>query len=121
MIEFNRTINKNNFKFGVVHADCLTLDWNLIEKTSQGDIENVMWSRDKIKRASKGVFYKDMKIKNIDFVISGHSIVRHPYRISNHYFIDTGSYLKNSSVSVFNADDFVDDSKFISANVSTTS
>ena len=71
---------------GVVHAEVAGDDWDWCKANIQdkGVRQQVMWSRDKITLAEQDL------IKNIDYVVVGHTPVKKPIRLGNVFYIDTG-------------------------------
>lgn len=75
----------NNKKIGICHADCPD-DWETLKIENNLTEDFLLWSRKR--------FHDDRseKIKNIDHVFFGHSIVQTIFQENNYTFIDTGAY-----------------------------
>lgn len=81
-------------KVGVVHADCPGADWDsftcLIESTDFNldcrEAETAVWSRSRITMRRK------TKVKNVDWVVVGHTTVEEVKKLGNVIFIDTAWY-----------------------------
>lgn len=71
---------------GVVHAEVAGDDWDWCKGNihDKGVRQQVMWSRDKI------TFAEQDRIKNIDYVVVGHTPLQKPARLGNVFYIDTG-------------------------------
>lgn len=85
-------INNKNKKIGVIHADFIDTDWNNLNKLKHEKMMQCIWSRERFK--SKNT----TKVKNIDWIIHGHSIVKQKTLINNHIFIDSGVYKGNKFI-----------------------
>lgn len=96
-IEAEREVNGRKYKFGVTHADIFSYDWNKIPTDTVRHYDFIQ-SRDKYKLVEDGVIEEIRHIENIDFLITGHTIVKELTSIGNHYYIDTGAYKKGISI-----------------------
>lgn len=84
---------------GIIHADCPFNDWVEFEdyvltyntNTDLARIEKiVLWNRENIR------YNNPFKIKNIDKVYHGHTIVPSPKTLGNRRYIDTGVVFTNT-------------------------
>lgn len=78
-------------KIGIVHAEVPYDNWKtfikeLGQKNPEKLIAQAIWSRDKIDNNDK------TKVKGIDQVYVGHTIVEDIYKLSNVNYIDTGAF-----------------------------
>lgn len=78
-------IDMDGFKVGIVHAEVCGGDWERMRRGSFNPM-NATWARKRINHSVT------QPIKNIDVVVSGHSIVDQPMWLGNQYYIDTGSF-----------------------------
>lgn len=71
---------------GVVHAEVAGDDWDWCKANIQdkGVRQQVMWNREKITNADQA------EVKNIDYVVVGHTPIKKPVRLGNVFYIDTG-------------------------------
>lgn len=97
---------KDNKKVGIVHADCYHNDWNLnikelLEPVTFNKIyDNSIWNR-------KRLAFKDTSyIKNIDYVIHGHTPLLEPVILGNRFYIDTGAVF-NNNLTILNLNDLI--------------
>lgn len=83
----------HNKRIGIIHAEVPNDNWKTfadrLQNTKGMDnfhtVNEAVWGRNKHK-------YRDKtKIKNIDYVYVGHTIVREPLVLGNVYYIDTGA------------------------------
>lgn len=94
-IMFDVIINDNK-KVGIVHADCYHDDWNLnvrelLEPITFNKIyDNSIWNRKRI------TFKDETYIKNIDYVVHGHTPLQHVGILGNRFYIDTGACYNNN-------------------------
>lgn len=83
------TVNYENVKVGVCHAECPTTRWQdftlMIEGNSKAHIRKALWAREKI-REKVGT-----PILGVDHTIHGHSVRNQPVKKCNQHWIDTGS------------------------------
>lgn len=91
-------INKHDKKIGAIHADFISNDWNKLQRLSPKEHMSCIWSRERLKNKTAE------RVKNIDWVIHGHSIVAKETRINNHIFIDSGAY-KGKDFIILHADE----------------
>lgn len=96
-------------RFGLVHAEVPNNDWNFVlnKKKLENHADVVTESRKKIKSfVHDRVKVHDIPhVKNIDILISGHSIVNKPLWLHNHLYIDTGSYKPDGYISVLDQEE----------------
>lgn len=85
-------INKHDKKIGAIHADFISDDWNNLINLSHKERSACIWSRERLKNETI------TRVKNIDWVVHGHSIVAKETRIHNHIFIDSGAYKGNDFI-----------------------
>lgn len=90
--------NNKNKKIGVIHADFIDKDWNYLNKLNHQKMMECIWSRDSFKSKNAA------RVKNIDWMIHGHSIVKQKTLINNHIFIDSGAYKGNKFI-ILDADE----------------
>lgn len=76
--------------FGVCHAEFPYDDWN-VELTKK-DSKKVVWNRNEVKNTESNRI-----VKNVDYLIHGHTIFRQPRVIGNQHWIDTGVYRDNGN------------------------
>lgn len=86
---------------GVIHGDTMTVDWeidkNYIFENKFNARDNALWSRKRSNLIDKfpAEQLKDVfNIKNIDFLITGHSPKAYSYGLGNWLCIDTFQYNK---------------------------
>lgn len=84
-------------KYGFVHAHVEQNDWDefkrILESSAdswRSPVDMALWSRDRAYAHSSETHYQ--KIKNIDEVYSGHTVLPKPMRKHNCNFIDTGAF-----------------------------
>lgn len=84
---------------GIIHADCPFNDWLEFENwlqmhTTHTDSERLekiaLWNRENIR------YNNHFKIKNIDKVYHGHTVVPFPKTLGNRRYIDTGAVFTNT-------------------------
>lgn len=84
----------HNKRIGIVHAEVPNDNWKIfknrlnVTKSMENlhAVNEAVWSRGKHKRKDKS------KIRNIDHVYVGHTIVRNPIVLGNVTYIDTGAF-----------------------------
>ena len=83
-------LNFPNKKIGIVHANIIG-DWNNLKENIHMEKNQfkALWDRKRIDEKLKDV------VKNIDFVYTGHSVVKEPLKLGNVFCIDTGSCFTN--------------------------
>jgi serine/threonine protein phosphatase 1 len=74
---------------GVVHAECPIDDWEFLVEHFVEFQHTFVKQRERIKKARLNIHNR---IQNIDYVISGHTVVPQMTVSSNSYYIDTGAY-----------------------------
>lgn len=73
-------------KVGVVHSQYPLLAWPMSDAdVNQENIFKLLWARDVIQHGNS------VEIEGIDYLISGHTPVSHPFLNGQQLFIDTGS------------------------------
>lgn len=97
-------VNFKNKKFGFIHADININNWHDLKKKILIDdyfsdeypsiLQNVLWGRSRISHGSKNNKYQN--VVGIDEIYLGHTVVKHPTRIQNCFYIDTGLVFGNS-------------------------
>lgn len=104
------TVNFKGKKIGFVHAGVPTEldDWDILinelENGSKIQKYNCLFDRARAKQALR---QKCEKIKNIDLVVSGHTIQRQVFMDKNSLFIDTGAFfLSKNYIEVEDRDGF---------------
>ena len=98
---------------GFVHAE--TNDWDttryiirhLVESDVTHDVtaQKLLWSRHRVKNEV------DTILKGIDHVFLGHTVVRHPKRLGNTTFIDTGAVFSGGKMTILNIKDYLNSIK----------
>jgi serine/threonine protein phosphatase 1 len=84
----------HNKRIGIIHAEVPDDNWKIFDarlKSTKGvealrALDEALWGRSKLKRKDKS------KIRNIDYVYVGHTIVRDPLVLGNVFYIDTGAF-----------------------------
>lgn len=94
-------VERKGKRFGFVHADFGTNDWNDAEVLAAEDSEALMWDRDRIGRAQHDETYQKFNqkpennhhkpIRNIDHVFFGHTPLEKMLTRDNCSWIDTGA------------------------------
>jgi len=84
-------IETNSGLVGIIHAECPVDDWSdlgiaLTGHNSEAFEMTCLWSRNRIMRGNINI------IKNIDVVITGHTILSIDKWLGNVHYIDTGAY-----------------------------
>jgi serine/threonine protein phosphatase 1 len=81
------TVETENGRVGIVHADVPCRDWNEIERAANNSTLTLvmLWSRDRIERG------EGAPIDNVDVVYLGHTPVDDVIDIENTKYIDTGA------------------------------
>ena len=79
-------IQKGDRKVGVVHAEPDTKDWNTIGSKAP---VNLIWGRTRLQHDICN------HIENIDEILVGHTIVKHPTYTGNVFHMDMGAFLGN--------------------------
>ncbi len=82
--------------FGIVHAEIpIGYSWegvtNAVEDNNPAIKDMICWSRDRVSNPHSNKHI----VEDMDLVFSGHTILRHPVKYGNHWWIDTGSFLKH--------------------------
>jgi len=84
-------VETNYGKVGIVHAEVPEKydDWEVLKKNidDENTEQSLMWGRKRIHTERTSI------IKNIDLVVSGHTMLVDPVRLGNSVFIDTGSWI----------------------------
>jgi serine/threonine protein phosphatase 1 len=72
---------------GVVHADPVTDDWDLLKAGIDRNVVQIaaLWSRARIKSRAP------IAVRNVSAVVCGHTIISEPIVLGNVFFIDTGA------------------------------
>lgn len=71
---------------GVVHAECPTNDWDMLEGQVEGYMrEKAMWSRKRITNKETWL------VRGVDAVVVGHTPVVETTILGNHVYIDSGA------------------------------
>lgn len=78
-------IEYGGYKFGVCHAEYPFDDWD--RELKKKDTSALVWNRVEVQKQ-----YSNRVVKNVDFLIHGHTIFKEPYIIGNQHWIDTGVY-----------------------------
>jgi serine/threonine protein phosphatase 1 len=81
-------------RIGLVHADLdLGLRWPQFLAALEADLgqarDIALWSRTSISRASRGL--AGPRVKDLDLVLLGHSIVERPFQWGSLWFLDSGA------------------------------
>jgi serine/threonine protein phosphatase 1 len=71
--------------FGVCHAEFPHDDWNT--ELTKKDLKKLVWNRNEVRNT-----HSNRIVKNIDYLIHGHTIFKRPNVIGNQHWIDTGVY-----------------------------
>lgn len=88
---------------GVVHAECPLHDWELLKYDSGSTLrEHAMWSRRRISRQS------NIKTKNIEAVVVGHTPTKDVVVLGNHVYIDSGAVFNNKDLVILSYDEILD-------------
>lgn len=82
-------INRQNKVIGITHADFIADDWQDVTRLPEQAQLDCIWSRKHFKSN------RAQKVKNVDWLVHGHSIVEKETRINTHIFIDSGAYKGN--------------------------
>jgi serine/threonine protein phosphatase 1 len=72
-------------RIGIVHVEVTNNNWALFEAGLFNE-QTTIWGRSKFSQ------HNPARIRGIDAVISGHSIVREPVVLGNQHYIDTGAF-----------------------------
>jgi len=107
-------IDTCNGKFGLVHAEVPTSDWEMFKIYYDKFGESSLWSSDifndfhkeiRVQEVTQGLVHGILKanvealpIKNIDYVVHGHVSVMYPTQIENVIYLDTGAMSKKLSL-----------------------
>ncbi len=80
--------HKSGKRIGLCHAEAPTGDWDDVGSVEEGSREYMaaIWGRTRIE-------YGSQPIKNIDYTVHGHTIIKQPCMVANSFYIDTGSFL----------------------------
>lgn len=102
-----------NRKIGITHGDCLN-DWDAhISRLCEQEIRNLtIWKSD-----SFDTLYQDKKnnipldpekvrVRGVDHVFHGHTMLAHPFTIANRSWIDTGCCM-GGDLTILDVDDFL--------------
>lgn len=84
----------NDKRIGVVHAEVPSDNWKIFQNrinTTQY-MENFHATNEAVWSRSKHKSKNNSKIRNIDFVYVGHTIVKEPLKLGNVHYIDTGAF-----------------------------
>lgn len=88
-LPYLRTVTTVLGQVGVVHAEVpASLAWPALCAQLEGSPklqETLLWSRERIRAQDT------TPVPGIDWVIGGHTPLREPQRLGNHWFIDTGA------------------------------
>jgi len=85
------TVKFENTKIGVVHAECPIMDWD----TFVNNLDyypwrlNAIWGRERVRKG------RAIQTRNINHVISGHTVHKHVVSLGNNHWIDTGSVFQS--------------------------
>ena len=85
---------------GMVHANCFN-DWNEFVKqlaTSTTARETALWDRSRYQAIQQKA--RSQKVQGIDTVFFGHTIVDTPVHIDNLWYLDTGAFRLDSSLTM---------------------
>lgn len=100
-------VSYKNKKFGFVHADVPSNDW---EKLKQEINQNILYHGRYIEDLclwSRNLVYKDsVNILNIDNVFLGHTVLPKIKQVGNCTFLDTGAVF-NGNLSIVNLNDYL--------------
>lgn len=79
-------------RVGIVHAQLPTKNWDecveLVGEGRQDIIDDMMWGRDRVQRNISDI------VEDVDYVFCGHTIQKTPKLFGNHWFIDTGAFVR---------------------------
>lgn len=89
----------DDISIGVVHGDVPENDWNVLQELNEHSdklrinrYRQTLLSGRSLLKASKLKSLNTLLVGNIDFVVSGHTIVERPLFIANRAYIDTGAF-----------------------------
>lgn len=84
----------NDKKIGIVHAEVPNDNWKAFKKrlTETKGMDNFHAVNEAVWGRSKHKYMDKSKIKNIDYVYVGHTIVPKPIELGNVLYIDTGAF-----------------------------
>jgi serine/threonine protein phosphatase 1 len=89
-------------KIGIVHAEVPEKfdDWEVLKNNidDENTQDTLIWGRKRIHTELKSI------VKNIDLVVSGHTMLVDPVRLGNSVFIDTGSWI-TKIIDIMNLED----------------
>lgn len=96
-------------RFGVVHAEVPNDNWDFVTMNDkrQNHIDIITESREKIKQFTQQPHKRISSVRNIDYVICGHSIVKRPTAIRNQIYLDTGSYRPDGRITIASSDELL--------------
>ena len=97
-------------KIGIVHAHCGSSDWNEVEDTEK---MTLIWSR-QLHMQRK---YISMRVKNIDYVVVGHSPVGKAQRYGNIFFIDSGTCFDKHKMYIIPVEELYNEDKYINMGI----
>ena len=78
-------VNHEGKKFGVCHAEFPKNNWK--SSIQPSDYKDLIWRRNESRKEKS-----DRIVKNVDYLIHGHSIFKEPKILGNQQWIDTGVY-----------------------------
>ncbi|CAH6988643.1 putative Serine/threonine-protein phosphatase 2 [Vibrio chagasii] len=104
-LELSLPHNGKEIKFGITHADIYSYDWNNIPFDRLREIE-ITQTRDKFRMVRDGDEDYVKAVKNVDYLITGHTNVQRISNIKNHYYIDI-DHKSKGSLKLINAFDFI--------------
>lgn len=99
------TLNKNNKRYGIVHANIPTYinSWNeLIEFLNTGNddtiIQSCLWGRTRCKQAMarRWESLPCDYFHDVDEIYLGHTVIHNPKKVGNLNFIDTGAVFEDA-------------------------
>lgn len=85
-----------NGRIGLVHGDCPVDSWETFKKYHPRYVSDSLWSFNSYNLLKYGAGRP--WIKDIDYVIHGHSSVAEPENYGNRFYIDTGAFAKRLGI-----------------------
>jgi len=102
-------LNIGNSRIGIVHADLPADDWNCIQDPGwvTAKREELLWSRRNILSAVRhSNDYSPPYVRNLYALFLGHTPIRHPIRVANRCYIDTGAIFAEGKLTLLDLSSF---------------
>ncbi|MFS1428592.1 metallophosphoesterase [Vibrio splendidus] len=96
--------------FGLVHAEVPNDNWHSVidDKKRNNHADIITESRSRIKQHVNHPKKPLSNIRNIDYVLCGHSIVNRPKALKNQVYLDTGSYRPDGRITCMSSDEIIE-------------